>query len=585
MQHRDGEGHHPPEVHLPVLQHVLEAPSRHLRPDLLPLRDERDAHKRHGLVAVVLLQVLRAHPQQLLHLDDVARPRIGACLDREAAILPNLPRHRLERLHRDVRHLLQPQEEQPQPQAREPSHCVLHDLLFPLQHALHNRLSNVRLPRPHIHQAQRQRRQREELDGRRRVRDHRREDIENVLLLCPRVRHAQPKRRPNPLNRRVLCIHLVCHQRQRRVALAAHVCAHDADGERGARPDVVAVAVGELVNLREARVDIPEQDHAERGGCRHGAVLLVLVDPLAVARHQRVVPEPRVDKRVDKRRREVRPRRVHVGGPSALLRQVRLVDVLGGLGLEDVEVPREAEEVLAERRVADDRHQVVVVGGDVEGAVSREEETQLLLDQLILARVKHLLSERLIVEPDRDAHRLGRLVHLAVDVIDHLEDHRVLGLRHVVCAVCEVKREACVVCISRVLEDAVHHVHLHEEVARVRLAVVLHVEGHDLLHKQLQVIGTLAVGLAHLPLLPNLPRQVLDVLEAPEVETALASAELVPEALPAARARHRHAQDRQHVGELDLVVAVHHRLERLLHPREVRPKELEGLGHRRHGAG
>mmetsp|Transcript_6584 Transcript_6584/g.15194 ORF Transcript_6584/g.15194 Transcript_6584/m.15194 type:complete len:242 (+) Transcript_6584:853-1578(+) len=241
MQQPHREGNNPAEVDLTILEHVLKRPRRHLRPNLLPLRDEGDAQQRDRLVTVVLLEMLRAHPKKLLHLHHVARPRVCTRLHSEAAVLPNLPRHRLEGLHCHISRLLQPQEQQPKPQAGEPCHRVLHNLFFPLQHALHNRLRNIRLARPHVHQPQRQSRQGEELDGRRGVRDDRGEDVENLLLLRSRVRQAQPESRPNTLDRRALRVHLVRHQRQGGVALGAHVGRDDADGEGGARADVIAV--------------------------------------------------------------------------------------------------------------------------------------------------------------------------------------------------------------------------------------------------------------------------------------------------------------------------------------------------------
>ena len=81
-------------------------------------------------------------------------------------------------------------------------------------------------------------------------------------------------------------------------------------------------------------------------------MLLVLVEPLvALGQHQLVRAEAEVDKRVDEGGREVGARRVDGGGRGGALLEVRLVDVVRCLWLEDVQVASELVEVLRQVRL------------------------------------------------------------------------------------------------------------------------------------------------------------------------------------------------------------------------------------------
>ena len=158
-----------------------------------------------------------------------------------------------------------------------------------------------------------------------------------------------------------LVLDVLGEEGQRGVALVAHARVEHAHRQQGARLDVGVRGVEELVDLREAAVDVPEQQRAEGGGGGHHAVLLVLVEPLvALGEHELVGAEAHVDEAVDEGRGEVLPGRVDVRRRGGPLLEVRLVDLLGRLGLDHVQVARELEVLLRRVRAVHDAGELVV---------------------------------------------------------------------------------------------------------------------------------------------------------------------------------------------------------------------------------
>ena len=111
-------------------------------------------------------------------------------------------------------------------------------------------------------------------------------------------------------------------------------------------------------DLVETHVDIPHEDHANRRGSAHLSVRRLFgstfVDPLrelfGISRHKGIMPEPGVDKAVHKHICQIFASRFNLPPPG--LREMRLVNILRLLCLEDVKVAGERQKVLRELRVA-----------------------------------------------------------------------------------------------------------------------------------------------------------------------------------------------------------------------------------------
>jgi len=171
-------------------------------------------------------------------------------------------------------------------------------------------------------------------------------------------------------------------------------------------------------------------------------VLFVLVEPLvALLRQKLVSPEGSVDEPVDERRGQVLPGRINLTGSRSewsLVLEMRLVDVFGRLGLEDVEFPAQGEEVGVEMTVGHDLHQIVEVVRLLvhfhKVLLATEHESELLLhEQIILStREKDVLHELGVVELHGTAHRFRETRELPVDAAGSLQQLRVFRLWDVV---------------------------------------------------------------------------------------------------------------------------------------------------------
>ena len=386
--------------------------------------------------------------------------------------------------------------------------------------------------------------------------------------------------------------HVVGEQGKSGVALVPHAGVDDAAGEERAGLDPVLGRVEVLVDLGQAAVHVPQEDQADAGGGGEHAVLLVLVQPLvAVLHEQLVLPEAGVDEAVDEAAGEVLPRAVH--GAAAERRpdvvEVRLVDVVRRLGLHDVELPGEVEEVVVEVAVGHDLGEIVVVlpllGDLEEELVPAQHVAQLLLHDGVGAGVEELLHQLTVVELEGEPHGLRELGELAEDVERRLEQVGVLRVRHVGHAGHQVEADTVVGRLVDVLLQRVELLHLHEEVTRLGLGVVLHLTGHDQLGERDEP-GLGGLALLAVVLLDHLPGQVAHVLVAPELDLlgGLVAAQLELQALPLLG--HGHGQHRHHVGaQPPRLGARCHLLERRLHRVVVGDHELEGLGHAGHGGG
>ena len=129
------------------------------------------------------------------------------------------------------------------------------------------------------------------------------------------------------------------------------------NSKESARENVLVFTVQVLVHHGKAAIDIPEGDQADTGGGADLPVVLVLEDQVALAHvgagiflgiaHELVLAEPGVDKAVDKGVGQVLPGGID-GSGTARLHQVLLEDVLGSLGLHNVQVSGHVDEVLAQ---------------------------------------------------------------------------------------------------------------------------------------------------------------------------------------------------------------------------------------------
>ena len=237
-----------------------------------------------------------------------------------------------------------------------------------------------------------------------------------------------------------LVVDVVGEESERRIALVLDAGVDDAAGEQSARLHKVLVRVQVLVDLGEADLDVPQRDESERGGGAHDAVVLVLVYPgvgLLVVAHKLILAEAGVEEAVDERRGQILSRRVHLGlirRPVGL--QVRLVDVLGHLGLHDVQLARQVQEVLAETRVVHDLAQLVGLLHSLAielpvDLLTAEQKGQLFAHKRVLARVEHLLDEVHVVELNGAAECERVLSELQVQLVRCGQQNRVLRLGHI----------------------------------------------------------------------------------------------------------------------------------------------------------
>ena len=313
--------------------------------------------------------MLAADAEEALHLEHIAGARIRTSLKGERKVLSQRLLKHLGELERDLDRLLLAKVEQTDAQANEAGHRTPLERFHRLLHEQrHQRLRNLLVARACEAQPERERSDGGHLEGRLVVDDHGQQRLEHLVLLGTGV--CEPKAE----DRRGLDVHwigplsVLGEESQCGIALVPSAAREHANSEQRARLDVLVCRVEELVDLRETTVDVPEQQHTERGRRRHHAVLLVLVEPLVTLGEQQLVrAEPDVEQRVHKGRCEVLARRVHIRRPRGPLLEVRLVYVLGHLGLDDVEVARELEVMLCRMRAVHDARELVLGLGSAAG--------------------------------------------------------------------------------------------------------------------------------------------------------------------------------------------------------------------------
>ena len=308
--------------------------------------------------------------------------------------------------------------------------------------------------------------------------------------------------------RGVLLAHALIQKTVRRVAIVAHVHVDEANGEQASGNNLLLHAVQVVVDTRQTVLDVPKKNRTKTRGCGHLSMILILEDPAHVRaraggrvtlrtlstlgrREKLVLTESGIDKRVDKRRSQVRTSAVD-GSTSgcAAFHQVRLVDIFRKLSLHHVKIACEGQIVRAQVGVAHDglqllklicvRHFARTLIELERMTVSREHVAHLTSHELILSGVESLFHRLLHAKTARHAHGFGVLLHLHENGVRHLEHLRILGLGQIARAAEEVQARARVVLFSDVIGKNVQSLNLNEQIHRFGFGVVLHVERDDL---------------------------------------------------------------------------------------------------------
>ena len=297
-------------------------------------------------------------------------------------------------------------------------------------------------------------------------------------------------------------------------------------------------------------------------------MLFVLVEPLVAVLHEELVlSEGGIDEAVDEGRGQVLAGRVHLAaakGRTRIVVQVRLVNVLGRLGLHDVELAGQCQEVAVEVRVGHDLDEIVVVLellAELEkDLLAAQHESQLLPHDAVLAAEERLLHQRVVVDLQSQPQGLGPLVELAENGKRRLEQVDVLRVGDVGDAAAQVEADSIVGHLVHVALEQLQLLDLHEQVARLGLGVVRHLVGDDLFDQVLQLgpflADFVALGGDLVPLLGDLAGQVPDILVAPLHQTLLRADQSVLEAFGAFVVGH--GQHRNNVGAQGLGLAFRH---------------------------
>ena len=213
---------------------MVELPQRHLRPDVLAHRDDRETERGHGLMRVALLlgvNVLRAHVQHALDLEHVARAGERARLNEDEGRLGERVLDRLERLDRRVGRVLPTEVEKREGEGHEPAPLVAQLLVLALHHRLQDRHRHLGVARAGEDEAERERGDRGDLHRDGRVPDGRQEELADILARRARVGDADADRRAHA-QRHALGADVIRQQRERRIHLRPHARVHDAVGEQ-----------------------------------------------------------------------------------------------------------------------------------------------------------------------------------------------------------------------------------------------------------------------------------------------------------------------------------------------------------------
>jgi hypothetical protein len=203
-------------------------------------------------------------------------------------------------------------------------------------------------------------------------------------------------------------------------------------------------------------------------------MVLVFVDPtltLLCLDHELVVAKAGVDKRVDKRARQVLPRRVDLSRRTARVLEVTLVNVFEALGFRHRQLLTEPLERFRQFRVVQDLGQRLVVGRDVD-LLAGEDVRELALHVRVRRRLKVLLDECRILQAEREGERLGVALVALVDLVRGPEKVEVVGRREVVDHRDHVEADALVRVGVDIVDDLGDRLEFEEEVDGVRLGVV-----------------------------------------------------------------------------------------------------------------
>jgi hypothetical protein len=377
------------------------------------------------------------------------------------------------------------------------------------------RLDGERVAGAGEHEAKRERGVTERLGARRVRLEHGEQQFEHVGARGAGIREAEAEQSAELHWQTVverLAINIVGQQRQRRIDLVAHAAVDNADREQRAALDPLFVAELEhCVDARQRAVDVPQHHGAERRRRTHHAVLFVLVHPLVrrAIGDQLVVTVAGVDKRVDKRRRQIGARRVDalrvgagVGGARRL--EVRLEDVLGLFRLERVEVLSEHQKRVRQVSVVDlllqrlellvivvvERHLLLVVGVGVGGVVIGAVGVGVVVENehaLLTKHIGHLRAQRTllfrhraenaldhfqVVQTHREAQRLGAAVKLEIDLHDEAQNALVVRTGHKVRKVGQIETHALKVGLVDDGANRLDTINLEKQIARLGLGVL-----------------------------------------------------------------------------------------------------------------
>ncbi|GIX62852.1 lipoLPP family protein, putative [Babesia caballi] len=440
--------------------------------------------------------------QVALDADHVPGARVGAGVHHHLREAPVRALHRPQRLHHHVRRL-HPADLQHAQRAGE-LHLGLRvqGALGHVQQPLDDGLRRLLPPRPDEDESQRHRRH--GAVGRRVlglvVDDQRHEVLEQALPLGARVAEAQPEHRPQGLQL-VVGVELVLKQPGQRVRLREHAAAGEPVGGVDAGLDVGVAAVLVLVHPREPLLYVPEADDAHRGHRAQQPVVVVVVHPVGLGHvDEQVGAEAAVEEGVDEGVGQVAQRRVQghaLARPPVVEAEVRaelgegvgLEDVLGHLGVHDVELHRERQEQPAEVLAGGEHVELlqvlrpqlapgrqVLLGVAEVRPVGGAAERQLLPHVGVAAAENHLLEPLRLVQLQREAQRLREALGLQQYLVGHNQHAPRLrvgrGVRRNRNEVAGHPRDEVVV-VAALAPDGLYQVHLQQQVDGLELEAVL----------------------------------------------------------------------------------------------------------------
>ncbi len=287
--------------------------------------------------------------------------------------------------------------------------------------------------------------------------------------------------------------------------------------------DLLLVEIGVLVDLIQTVLDIPHQQGPQRRHSRHHALLLGLPHPaLLVLLHQHhlVVSETGVHEGVDKGGCQVVAGRVEVGQARySTAFQMALVDVLGRLRLQDVELLAKGLEMLGQLYVAKAFVNLFVLWSLPRAVqpdpLASNKEGELLLESRVRRILKVSLDELIIIESDGEDHGLRVLLVLLVDAVRDTEELLVVGVGEQVDHRHHVQADPPICVLVDELGELLDDFELAHQVDGICLLVALEEERHEGQRKVDEVRGRLVGGDA-LPVdLANLERKMAHIFVAP----------------------------------------------------------------------